>query len=70
MGFMNFYRRFVKKYAKVTARITDQLKKPSARGSEKSEWRREADGTFQKLKRAFTEAPILQHYDAVMSRPE
>jgi hypothetical protein len=25
---------------------------------------READAAFQKLKRAFTEAPILQHFDA------
>jgi hypothetical protein len=28
MGFTNFYRRFVKKYAKVTAPLTDLLKKP------------------------------------------
>jgi hypothetical protein len=62
MGFTNFYRRFVKKYAKVTAPITDLLKKPD--GSAKWEWTREADAAFQKLKRAFTEAPILQHFDA------
>jgi hypothetical protein len=59
MGFTNFYRRFVKKYAKVTAPITNLLKK-----SEKWEWTREADAALQKLKRAFTEAPILQHFDA------
>jgi hypothetical protein len=57
MGFTNFYRRFVKKYAKVTAPITNLLKK-----SEKWEWTREADAAFQKLKCAFTEAPILQHF--------
>jgi hypothetical protein len=32
MGFTNFYRRFVKKYAKVTAPITDLLKKPDGIG--------------------------------------
>jgi hypothetical protein len=64
MGFTNFYRRFVKKYAQVTANIPDLLKKPSAGGSEKWEWTREADAAFQKLKRAFLEAPILQHFDA------
>jgi hypothetical protein len=64
MGFMNFYRRFVRKYAKETAPITDLLKKPSAGGLEKWEWTREADAAFQKLKYAFTEAPILQHFDA------
>jgi hypothetical protein len=61
MGFTNFYRRFVKKYAKVTAPITDLLKKPD--GSAKWEWTRDADMALQKLKRAFTEAPILQHFD-------
>jgi hypothetical protein len=64
MGFTNFYRRFVKKYAKVTAYITDLLKQPSTGGSEMWEWMREADTAFQKLKRAFTEVPILQHFDA------
>jgi hypothetical protein len=62
MGFTNFNRRFVKKYAKVTAPITDLLKKPD--GSAKWEWTREVDAVFQKLKCAFTEAPILQHFDA------
>jgi hypothetical protein len=59
MGFTNFYRRFVRKYAKVTAPNTNLLKK-----SEKWEWTREADAALQKLKRAFTEATILQHFDA------
>jgi hypothetical protein len=31
---------------------------------EKWECTREADAAFQKLKRVFTEAPILQHFDA------
>jgi hypothetical protein len=64
MSYTNFYQRFVKKYAKVTAPITDLLKKPSAGGSKKWKWRREADAAFQKLKRAFTKVPILQHFDA------
>jgi hypothetical protein len=61
MGFTNFYRPFVKKDAKVTAPITDLLRKPD--GSVKWKWTRKADAAFQKLKRAFTEAPILQHFD-------
>jgi hypothetical protein len=63
MGFTNFYRRFLKKYAKVTAPITNLLKKPSAGGLEKWELTREADAAFQKLNRAFTDGPILQHFD-------
>jgi hypothetical protein len=60
MGFTNFYRRFVKKYAKVTAPISDLLKKEA---SGKWEWTQHAEIALQKLKRAFTEAPILQHFD-------
>jgi hypothetical protein len=56
MGFTNFYKRFVKKYAKVTAPITNLLKKPN--GLAKLEWTRKADAVLQKLKRAFTESPI------------
>jgi hypothetical protein len=62
MGFTNFYRQFVKKYAKVSAPITDLLKKPDR--SEKWEWTKKPDAALQKLKRAFIEAPILQHFDA------
>jgi hypothetical protein len=61
MGFTNFYRRSVKKYDKVTARIADLLKKPH--GSAKWEWTRDADMALLELKRAFLEAPILQHFD-------
>jgi hypothetical protein len=60
MGFTNFYWRFVKKYAKVTALISDLLKKEA---SGKWEWTQHAELALQKLKRAFTEAPILQHFD-------
>jgi hypothetical protein len=59
-GFTNFYRRFVKKYAKVTAPISDLLKKEA---SGKWEWTQYAETALQKLKRAFTEAPILQHFN-------
>jgi hypothetical protein len=61
MGFTNFYRRFITKYAMVTDPITDLLKNET---SNQWEWTREADAELQKLKRAFTEAPILQHFDA------
>jgi hypothetical protein len=60
MDFTNFYRRFVKKYAKVTTPISDLLKKEA---SEKWEWTQHAETALQKLKRAFTKAPILQHFD-------
>ena len=58
LGFTNFYRRFIKRYAKVTAPISDLL-----RNTRKFEWTREVDLAFHKLKRAFTDAPILMHFD-------
>jgi len=70
LGFTNFYHRFIRKYAKVTLALTDLLKKSKtfrgkkSEGSAKWEWTREAELAFRKLKRTFTEAPILQHFDS------
>jgi hypothetical protein len=58
LGFTNFYRRFIRKYANVTAPISDLLKK----STNKWKWTRKAELTFRKLKKAFTEAPIHQHF--------
>jgi hypothetical protein len=59
VGFMNFYRHFIKKHAKVTSnhRFAKEIEREVGvyRG---------ADIAIQKVKRAFTEAPILQHFDA------
>jgi len=79
LRFTNFYRRFIRKYAKVTLPLTELLKKadkagepPEGRprrqksenhGKVKWEWTRQAELAFRKLKRTFTEAPILQHFD-------
>jgi len=59
LGFTNFYQRFIWKYAKVTAPISNLLK---TQGSRKWEWTRDAEIAFRKLKKAFTEAPILQQF--------
>jgi len=80
LGFANFYRRFFRKYAKVTLPLTELLKSRACGGKKSSrfsgeattrsqpithkrEWNREAQHAFQKLKMAFTEAPILQNFD-------
>jgi hypothetical protein len=74
LGFANFYRRFIRKYAKVTLPLTELLKKTetsnATKTSQKSnkptykwKWTREAELAFRKRKRAFTGAPILQHFD-------
>jgi len=79
LGFANFYRRIIRKYTNVTLPLTELPKTtreiartPKAPGKtlgkpNKSlpEWEctREAELAFRKLKKAFTDAPILQHFD-------
>jgi len=69
LGFTNVYQRFIRKYAKVTVTLTELLKNSETSrgkkldGSAKWELTREAELAFRKLKRTFTEAPILQHFD-------
>jgi hypothetical protein len=36
---------------------------PKTQASRKWEWTRDANLAFRKLKKAFTEAPILQHFN-------
>jgi len=59
-GFTNFYGMFIRKYAQVTTHISNL---PKTTGSRKWEWTRDAELAFRKLKKAFTEAPIHQHFD-------
>jgi len=59
LGFTNFHWRFIWKYAKVTAPISNLLK---TQGSRQWEWTRDAELALGKFKKAFTEAPILQHF--------
>jgi len=70
LGFTNFYRRFIRKYAKVTLPLTELLNKTEASPRDKKgahtvkwEWTQQAELAFRKLKRIFTEAPIFQHFD-------
>ncbi len=57
LGFSNFYRRFISNYSKITSPLTDLLK-----GKAKSlAWNPNATEAFNKLKHAFTSAPLLVH---------
>jgi hypothetical protein len=59
LGFANFYRRFVKGYSAITVPLTELTKK-----GEEFKWTSEAQKAFDKLKTAFTQAPILLTFDA------
>ncbi|KAI2657384.1 Transposon Tf2-6 polyprotein [Labeo rohita] len=59
LGFANFYRRFIKGYSHITNPLTNLLK-----GHPKTlNWTTEATTSFETLKKAFTQAPLLTHPD-------
>ncbi|KAL0195007.1 hypothetical protein M9458_008579, partial [Cirrhinus mrigala] len=59
LGFVNFYRRFIRNYSTVASPLTSLLKdKPH-----KLKWTEEANHAFISLKERFTSAPILKHSD-------
>ncbi|KAH0606111.1 uncharacterized protein H6S33_003772, partial [Morchella sextelata] len=58
LGFANFYRRFILGYSKIVAPLTALTKK-----NVKFEWTDEREEAFQTLKKMFTTAPILAHFD-------
>jgi len=58
LGFANFYRRFIQDYSRVARPLTELTKK-----TEKWLWNKEAETAFNDLKKRFTTAPILSHFD-------
>ncbi len=58
LGFANFYRRFIDKYAIKCRPMYDLLKKDVP-----FNWTNEHQRIFEELKEAFSTAPILRHYD-------
>src|SRR5215471_9510284 len=57
LGFANFYRRFIHSYSQVAAPLTRLLKK-----DRKFDFDDDARQAFQRLKYAFTTAPVLAHF--------
>ncbi len=60
LGFSNFYRWFIQNYSTLTSPLTNLLhNKP-----ESLSWSPAAEEAFEKVKEAFTQAPILVHLDS------
>ncbi len=57
LGFSNFYRRFIANYSSITSPLTDLLKG----GNKSLSWDLGATKAFNRLKEAFTTAPLLVH---------
>jgi len=61
LGFANFYRRFIQDYSRIARPLTKLTKKEAGH---EWKWNPEAERAFQELKKRFTTAPILAHFDA------
>lgn len=67
LGFANFYRRFIKGYSRLAGPLTDLLKTTrDGRPTGPFQMGPRAGAAFAALKRRFTEAPILRHYDPAL----
>jgi transposase InsO family protein len=58
VGFGNFYRRFIQNFSGIVRPLTLLTKK-----GQKFEWGAAQQAAFETLKKAFTSAPILRHFD-------
>ncbi len=58
IGFVNFYRRFIKHFSKIAGPLTGLMKKDMY-----WTWTPAADTVFAKFKHAFTSAPVLVYFD-------
>ena len=63
LGFANFYRRFIQGYSKIAAPLTTLTRKD--RKAFMFPWSKDGpeERAFDELKKAFTSAPILAHFD-------
>ena len=64
LGFVNFYRRFIHHYSQIAGSLTSLLK-GSTKGIkiEPFDWPVEAEEAFHSLRAAFTQAPLLRHFN-------
>ena len=58
LGFANFYRRFINNFSTIVAPLVGLTKKDAA-----FKFTNECESAFNQLKKAFTSAPILRHFD-------
>ncbi|KAL0147003.1 hypothetical protein M9458_057527, partial [Cirrhinus mrigala] len=59
LGFLNFYRRFIRHFSTIAAPLTAMVKK----GTSRLTWSQPAIQAFDDLRQRFTTAPILHHPD-------
>ncbi|MCQ8811502.1 hypothetical protein NQU36_26180, partial [Escherichia coli] len=63
LGFANFYRRFIRGYSEICVPLTRLTKKDSP-----WDFSAPCQAAFNRLKTAFTEAPVLTHFEPDLPR--
>lgn len=66
LGFANFYRRFIKNFSEIVTPLTNLTKSSSKIGNKQKppfSWNDQCQSSFDRLKTAFTSAPILTHFE-------
>jgi len=58
IGFVNFYRRFIKDFSKTISPLVSLTKK-----AERFDWNSKRQDAFERLKSAFTSAPVLAAFN-------
>ena len=61
LGFCNFYRAFIPRYSEIAVALTDLTKKDRT-----FEWTETAQTAFDNLKRMFTDATVMCHFDPTL----
>jgi len=61
LGAANYFRRFVKNFAKIAMPLTNLIKEFNA--TKKFQWTSECDSSFQELKTILTTPPLLSHFN-------
>jgi len=65
LKFANFYRRFIEAYSQIVSSLTGLLKgSKNEKKTKPFKWLEDAEKTFNYLKKAFTTAPVLVHFDS------
>jgi len=65
LEFVNFYRHFIEVYSRIASPLTGLLKgSKNEKKTEPFKWLKDAEKTFNYLKKAFTTASVLVHFDS------
>jgi hypothetical protein len=63
LGFMGFFRKFIRNFSTITAPLSKMLKDDPSMGSRRFKLTLEAGKAFKELRKAFISPPIVRHFN-------